>query len=127
MAVQLNYIAPPGWQPGETADQDYLIIQFKIELADFVDKKMFREAAASVAAESSTGTWTKVDEGPQSGIKMADDMKAIVFDVDEANFLFKVAYKTDLFETDNMSGFLAGPVGNIGGMKMVKDSRRRQL
>nr|VDD89010.1 RuBisCO long chain, Form III-like [uncultured bacterium] len=122
MAVQLNYIAPPGWQPANP-DQDYLVIQFKIELADFVDKKMFREAAASVAAESSTGTWTKVDEGPQSGIKMADEMKAIVFDVDEANFMFKVAYKTDLFEADNMSGFLAGPVGNIGGMKMVKGLR----
>ncbi|KKS76417.1 MAG: hypothetical protein UV46_C0002G0001, partial [Candidatus Gottesmanbacteria bacterium GW2011_GWC2_42_8] len=95
MAVQLNYIAPPGWQP-ENPDQDYLVIQFKIELADFVDKKKFADAAASVAAESSTGTWTKVDEGPQSGIKMADDMKAIVFDVDEANFMFKVAYKTVL-------------------------------
>ena len=122
MAVQLNYIAPPGWQP-ENPDQDYLVIQFKIELADFVDKKKFADAAASVAAESSTGTWTKVDEGPQSGIKMADDMKAIVFDVDEANFMFKVAYKTDLFEADNMSGFLAGPAGNIGGMKMVKGLR----
>jgi len=74
MAVQLNYIAPPGWQP-PNPDQDYLLIQFKIELADFVDKKMFPDATASVAAESSTGTWTKVDEGPESGIKMADEMK----------------------------------------------------
>src|SRR3989344_5277992 len=117
MAVQLNYIAPEGWKP-ENPDKTHVIIQFKMELADFVDKKMFRDGAASVAAESSTGTWTKVDEGPESGIKMADSYKAIVFDIDEPNFMFKVAYKSDLFEADNMSGFLAGPPGEIGRMKM---------
>lgn len=122
MAVQLNYIAPPGWQP-ENPDQNYVIVQYKIELADFVDKGKFMDAAASVAAESSTGTWTKVDEGPDSGIKKADEYKAVVYDIDEANFLFKVAYKVDLFEADNMSGFLAGPAGNIGGMKMLKGIR----
>src|SRR3989344_6451033 len=122
MAVQLNYIAPPGWKP-ENPDQNYVIVQFKIELADFVDKSKFMDGAASVAAESSTGTWTKVDEGQESGITRADEFKAIVFDIDEANFIFKVAYKADLFEADNMSGFLAGPAGNIGGMKMVKGLR----
>ncbi|OGG32692.1 hypothetical protein A3I51_01685 [Candidatus Gottesmanbacteria bacterium RIFCSPLOWO2_02_FULL_38_8] len=122
MAVQLNYLASPGWQP-DNPDQNYVIVQYKIELADFVDKKVFREAAASVAAESSTGTWTKVDEGPDSGLSKANEFKAIVFDIDEVNFMFKVAYKTDLFEADNMSGFLAGPAGNIGGMKMVKGLR----
>src|SRR3989344_5940450 len=122
MAVQLNYIAPAGWMP-EDPDKNYVIVQFKIELADFVDKSKFMDGAASVAAESSTGTWTKVDEGLESGIKKADEFKAVVFDIDEVNFLFKVAYKVDLFEADNMSGFLAGPAGNIGGMKMVKGLR----
>lgn len=122
MAVQLNYIAPPGWQP-ENPDENYVLVQFKIELADFVDPAVFIEAAASVAAESSTGTWTKVDEGVDSGIKKAEEFKAIVYDVDEKNYMFKAAYKVDLFEPDNMSGFLAGPAGNIGGMKMVKGLR----
>src|SRR3989338_2629569 len=88
MAVQLNYIAPQGWKP-ENPDHNYVIVQFKIELADFVDKSKFMDGAASVAAESSTGTWTKVDEGPESGIKRADEFKAIVFDIDETNFMFK--------------------------------------
>lgn len=122
MAVQLDYFAPSGWQP-DNADKNYVLVQYKIELADFVDKNKFRDAAASVAAESSTGTWTKVDEGPESGIKIAGEYKAVVYDLDEENFMFKVAYKTALFEADNMSGFLAGPVGNIGGMKMVKGLR----
>ncbi len=47
----------------------------------------------------------------------------MVFDLDEKNYMFKVCYKIDLFEYDNMSGFLAGPVGNIAGMKMVKGLR----
>lgn len=122
MAVQLNYIAPKGWVP-DNPDENYIIVQFKISLADFVPKEAFLDGAASVAAESSTGTWTKVDEGSDSGIKKADEYKAVVYDIDQDNHMFKVAYKIDLFELDNMSGFLAGPAGNIGGMKMVKGVR----
>lgn len=122
MAVQLNYIAPDGWQP-ENPDENYVIIQFKMQLADGIDPNVFREGAASVAAESSTGTWTKVEDRQDSGLAKADEFKAIVFDMDETNHMFKVAYRTDLFEYDNMAGFLAGPVGNIGGMKMVKGLR----
>jgi ribulose-bisphosphate carboxylase large chain len=122
MAVQLDYLAPAGWKP-ENADENYVLVQYKLELADFVDKGKFIDAAASVAAESSTGTWTKVDEGPDSGIKKADEYKAVVYDLDEENRMFKVAYRPDLFEYDNISGFMAGPVGNVGGMKMVRGMR----
>ena len=82
MAVQLDYLAPAGWKP-ENADENYVLVQYKLELADFVDKGKFIDAAASVAAESSTCTWTKVDEGPDSGIKKADEYKAVVYDLDE--------------------------------------------
>lgn len=122
MAVQLNYLAPPGWLP-ENPDENYVVIQFKMQLADGIDSAKFKDGAASVAAESSTGTWTKVEDRPDSGLAKADEFKAIVFNMDEKNHMFKVAYKTDLFEHDNMAGFLAGPVGNIGGMKMVKGLR----
>ncbi len=122
MAVQLQYIAPAGWKP-EHPDENYVIIQFKMQLADGIDPKVFLDGAASVAAESSTGTWTKVEDRPDSGLTKADEYKALVFDIDESRHMFKVAYKTDLFEYDNMAGFLAGPVGNIGGMKMVKGLR----
>ncbi len=122
MAVQLDYIAPSGWKP-ENPDENYVIIQFKMQLADGIDPNAFTEGAASVAAESSTGTWTKVEDRPDSGLAKADEFKAVVFDMDEKNHMFKVCYKTDVFEHDNMAGFLAGPVGNIGGMKMVKGMR----
>lgn len=122
MAVQLDYIAPDGWQP-ENPDENYVLVQFKMQLATSVPESAFRDGAASVAAESSTGTWTKVEDRPDSGMEKANEYKAVAYDIDETNHMFKVAYKTDLFEYDNISGFLAGPVGNIAGMKMERGIR----
>lgn len=124
MAVQLDYLAPKGWQP-ENPDEDYVISWIDIELADDVpqDEKTFQDAAASVAAESSTGTWTKVYEGPGSGVPLANEMRALAYDLDYETKTFKIAYQVDLFEYDNISGLLAGLVGNIGGMKMIKALR----
>ncbi len=122
MAVQLNYLAPPGWQP-KNPDENYVIVLFKLHLANGIPDDVFLDAVASVAAESSTGTWTKVEVRADSGMKVADEYKAIAYDIDRANHMFKVAYRWDLFELGNMSGFLAGPVGNIAGMKMVQGLR----
>ncbi len=127
MAVQLNYLAPENWKPNE----NHLITLIKVELSDIAKKesgnkninKIFEEAAASVAAESSTGTWTKVYDGKGSGIPLASKYKALAFDLDYKNFIFKVAYPTELFELNNISGLLAGIVGNIAGMKMVSAMR----
>jgi ribulose-bisphosphate carboxylase large chain len=122
MAVQLEYLAPEGWSP-PNADDDYLITLVKMELADGIDESAFPDAAASCAAESSTGTWTKVYDGPDSGVPKADEMKAVAYDLDLKEHMFKIAYKIDLFEYDNMSGLLAGIVGNISGMKMEAGMR----
>lgn len=122
MAVQLNYLAPKGWIPPE-ADERYVIVQYKLQLAAGVGENMFEQAAASVAAESSTGTWTTVEARPDAGMAKADEYKAVAFDLDRERKLFKVAYRVDLFEPANMSGFLAGPVGNVAGMKMVQGLR----
>ncbi len=137
MAVQFNYLAKKGWKP-KNPDENYLITLLKVEL----DKKavakakyhhlkkgekkldkLFKDAAATVAAESSTGTWTKVYDGPDSGIPLARKKRAIAFDLDYKKHMFKVAYPIDLFELDNISGLLAGIVGNIAGMKMVAAMR----
>lgn len=142
MAVQLNYLAKRGWKP-KNSDRDYLITLLKIELDEKaikeakyghskskyskdlkkLKKELFEEAAATVAAESSTGTWTKVFSGKGSGIPLATEKKAVAFDLDYKRFMFKVAYPIDLFELDNIPGLLAGIVGNIAGMKMVAAMR----
>ncbi len=122
MAVQFDYIAPKGWKP-KNPDEDYLITYLDIELADGILDDKFEDAAASCAAESSTGTWTEVFSGKNSGIKMADKMKAVAYDLEPETKTFKIAYKVDLFEYDNMAGILGGIVGNIDSMKMLKAFR----
>jgi len=127
MAVQLDYLARKGWKPGS----NHLVTLIKVELSKIAIKeakgkpmrRVFEEAAASVAAESSTGTWTEVYDGPDSGLKKAAKYRARAFDLDYKNMMFKVAYPLDLFELDNISGLLAGIVGNIAGMKMVSAMR----
>lgn len=116
-----GYIAPKGWKP-QNPDEEYIITYLDIEMIDEAKDK-FEEVVAACAAESSTGTWTKVYDGPDSGVEMAEKMKAVAFDLEPETNTFKIAYKVDLFELGNMSGLLAGVIGNIGGMKMVKAMR----
>src|SRR3989344_5225654 len=120
MPVHLDYMAPKGWKPSA---EKYITVLFKIELARGMPKSKFRDAAASVAAESSTGTWTEVYSGRHSGMDNAKKYRAMVFGIERAKSMFKVAYPLDLFEMGNISGFLAGPAGNIAGMKMVRGLR----
>ena len=122
MAVQFNFLAPKGWKP-KNPDKDYLITYLDIELADGIGDDKFEDAVASCAAESSTGTWTEVFAGKNSGIKIAEKLKAIAYDLDPKTKTFKIAYKKELFEEGNMAGVLAGVAGNIDSMKMLKAFR----
>ncbi len=143
MAVQFNYVAKRGWKP-KNPDENYVITLLKVELdpkavkeakyqhskKNYTKKEkkrfeheLFKEAAATVAAESSTGTWTKVYDGKDSGIPLAMKKRALAFDLDYENKIFKIAYPLELFELDNIPGLLAGIIGNIAGMKMVSAMR----
>lgn len=140
MAVQFEYVAKKGWKP-KNPDENYVVTLLKVELdakavreAKYeqskksysrgrLEKELFEEAAGTVAAESSTGTWTKVYSGKGSGIPLAGKKRAIAYDLDYNKKMFKIAYPLDLFELDNIPGLLAGIVGNIAGMKMVSAMR----
>ena len=121
-ATHNGYIAPKGWKP-KNPDENYIITYLDIELADGIGMEKFEDVVAGCAAESSTGTWTQVYSGRDSGVGIANKLKAVAFDLDPKTKTFKIAYKKELFETDNMSGILAGVVGNIDGMKMLKAFR----
>jgi len=117
-----GYIAPKGWIP-PNADEDYIITMIDIELIDELGDEYFPKVAAACAAESSTGTWTTLDNKKGvvcNGMDMANKLRATAFDLDPQTKTFKIAYKIELFETGNLSGLLAGVAGNIGGMKMLK-------
>lgn len=75
------------------------------------------EAMGRIASESSVGTWTTLTAVP----KMLPKLKACAF-WREAKFC-KVAYPAILFERGSITGFLAGPAGNIFGMKAIRNLR----
>jgi len=93
--------------------KDDLICEFRIEPAT-----SFKRAAGAVAAESSTGTWTKLTTMAE---KRMAKIGAKVFQMSKNRI--KIAYPLDLFELGNMSQIYSSIAGNIFGMKEIKNLR----
>ena len=87
------------------------------------------EAAAAVAAESSTGTWTTVWT---DGLTDLDRYKGRCYDIesvpgeDNQYFCF-VAYPMDLFEEGSVTNILTSIVGNVFGFKALKALRLEDI
>ncbi|MBT3691066.1 type III ribulose-bisphosphate carboxylase [archaeon] len=84
------------------------------------NKMTMREAAATVALESSVGTWTDVHEK-----KYVNKLAAKVFSINKN--MIKIAYPQDLFERGNAPNILSSIAGNIFGMKAVKSIRLEDI
>ena len=93
---------------------DDIVCLFRFEAVNGIT---YAEAMGRIASESSVGTWTTLAEVP----KMLPKLKANAF-WRKGKFC-KVAYPSTLFEQGSITGFLAGPAGNIFGMKAVKSLR----
>ncbi len=92
-----------------------LLVAFKITPRQ--DTPM-EEAAAAVAAESSTGTWTEVSEDDEG---LAFELRARVYRiVDDVAW---IAYPVDLFEFGSIPNILSSVVGNVFGFKAVSALR----
>lgn len=89
-----------------------LVCLFKIS----PNKISLKEAANTVALESSVGTWTKVKKRDY-----VEKLKAKVFSIKGKQI--KIAYPQELFESDNVPNILSSISGNIMGMKAVKSIR----
>jgi len=72
------------------------------------------EAAAAVAAESSTGTWTEVWSNQLTDI---DFYKAKVYAI--VDDIAYIAYPMDLFEENSVVNIMSSIVGNVFGFKAV--------
>ncbi|MBT3404676.1 type III ribulose-bisphosphate carboxylase [archaeon] len=94
-----------------------LICLFKIDPAKGLSVK---EAANTVALESSVGTWTSVKK-----IDYYEKLKAKVFSL--GGHLVKIAYPQELFEYDNIPNILSSIAGNIMGMKAVNSIRLEDI
>jgi ribulose-bisphosphate carboxylase large chain len=92
-----------------------LLVAFKITPRD--DTSM-EEAAAAVAAESSTGTWTEVSEDDEG---LAYQLRARVYRI--AGQVAWIAYPIDLFEFGSIPNILSSVVGNVFGFKAVSALR----
>lgn len=80
------------------------------------------EAAAAVAAESSTGTWTEVWSNQLTDL---DFFKAKVYDIqDDIAF---IAYPMDLFEENSIVNIMSSIVGNVFGFKAVSALRLEDM
>ncbi|MET1124425.1 MAG: type III ribulose-bisphosphate carboxylase [Archaeoglobaceae archaeon] len=101
--IDLNY--EPDWR-------NDIVAVFRIKPAEGFS---LEDAAAGVAAESSTGTWTTLY--PWYDVERVRSLSAKVFEI--RGNIVKIAYPVELFEEANIPGLLAGIAGNIFGMRRV--------
>jgi ribulose-bisphosphate carboxylase large chain len=120
------------WEPDyEPKDTDVLAL-FRITPQPGVDPI---EAAAAVAGESSTATWTVVWTDRLTACEL---YRAKAFRVDpvpntgpgaktEAQYFAYIAYDLDLFEPGSIANLTASIIGNVFGFKAVKALRLEDM
>lgn len=110
------------WEPDYTPTDTDLLACFKITAQEGVPRE---EAAAAVAAESSTGTWTTVWTDLLTDLDHYKGRAYRVEDVpgDPERFYAFVAYPIDLFEEGSVVNVLTSLVGNVFGFKAIRALR----
>lgn len=78
------------------------------------------DAARVVAMEQSTGTWTELEKREGS---LEEELAAEVVATDKGTKTAKVAFHMDIFEPENIPGFLAITAGNLFGLGSLSRCR----
>ncbi len=114
------------WEPHYTPKDTDILACFKIVPQQGVPRE---EAAAAVAAESSTGTWTTVWTDLLTDLEYykgrAYRIETVPGD-DEAFYAF-VAYPLDLFEEGSVVNVITSIAGNVFGFKVVRSLRLEDI
>ena len=120
------------WEPNyQPKDTDVLAL-FRLQPQEGVDAE---EAAAAIAGESSTATWTVVWTDRLTACEL---YRAKAFRVDpvpntgegtktEAQYFAYIAYDIDLFEEGSIANLTASIIGNVFGFKAVKALRLEDM
>ena len=114
------------WDASYTVKETDILALFRITPQPGVDPV---EAAAAVAGESSTATWTVVWTDL---LTACDRYRAKAYRVDpvpnttDQYFAF-IAYECDLFEEGSLANLTASIIGNVFGFKAVSALRTRSL
>ncbi len=120
------------WEPDYEPKETDLISLFRITPQPGVDPE---EAAAAVAGESSTATWTVVWTDRLTACEL---YRAKAYRVDpvpgtgpgtdkEAQYFAYIAYDLDLFEPGSIANLTASIIGNVFGFKAVKALRLEDM
>jgi ribulose-bisphosphate carboxylase large chain len=120
------------WEPDYAPKDTDVIAVFRVTPQDGVDPE---EAAAAVAGESSTATWTVVWT---DRLTACDRYRAKAFRVDrvpgtgagtdrEAQWFAFIAYDLALFEEGSIANLSASIIGNVFGFKAVKALRLEDM
>ena len=122
----MEYARMGYWQPDYEPKATDVIALFRISPQDGVDPI---EAAAAVAGESSTATWTVVWT---DRLTAAEKYRAKAYRVDPVpnapgQWFAYIAYDLDLFEPGSIANLTASIIGNVFGFKPLKALRLEDM
>ena len=128
----LKYRQMGYWQPDYTPKDTDVIALFRITPQEGVDAE---EAAAAVAGESSTATWTVVWTDRLTACEL---YRAKAYRVDRVRgtgpgtetptqYFAYIAYDLDLFEPGSIANLTASIIGNVFGFKALKALRLEDM
>jgi ribulose-bisphosphate carboxylase large chain len=122
----LPYAQMGYWDPDYVPKDTDVIALFRITPQDGVDPI---EAAAAVAGESSTATWTVVWT---DRLTACDKYRAKAYRVDPVpgapgQYFSYIAYDLDLFEEGSIANLTASIIGNVFGFKPLKALRLEDM
>lgn len=114
------------WEPDYEPKETDIIALFRISPQDGVDPV---EAAAAVAGESSTATWTVVWT---DRLTASEKYRAKAYRVDpvpnsDDQYFAYIAYDLDLFEPGSIANLTASIIGNVFGFKPLKALRLEDM
>lgn len=113
------------WQPDYDIKDTDILCAFRIVPQEGVDPI---EAAAAVAGESSTATWTVVWT---DRLTAHDRYQAKAYRVDPVpgtnQFIAYIAYDLDLFEEGSIANLTSSIIGNVFGFKALKSLRLEDM
>jgi ribulose-bisphosphate carboxylase large chain len=122
----LKYKEMGYWVPDYEPKITDLIAVFRITPQEGVDPE---EAAAAVAGESSTATWTVVWT---DRLTACENYRAKAYDVQpvpgiEGQYFAWIAYDLDLFEEGSIANLTASIIGNVFSFKPLKAARLEDM